>query len=69
MGGVIDVRQISPGHRSVLTTYTGWSMTDNCGPRLKVHEVMACHNKRGCNRFRFHLLLYIKILIGVIRPV
>jgi len=66
MGGVVDVRQIDPGNRSLLTTYTGWFVTDNYGLSLKVHEMAACHSERVCNRFRIHLLLSIKILIGLI---
>jgi len=46
-----------------------WLVCDNYGPSLKVHEMVACHSERGCNRFRFHLLLSIKILIGEIRSV
>jgi hypothetical protein len=69
MGGVVDVRQIDPGNRSVLTSDTGCSVTDNCGPSLKVPEMVACHSERGYNRFRVHLLLSIKIWIGVIRSV
>jgi len=49
MRGEVDVRQIGPDNRSVLTTYTGWSVTDNYGPILKVHDVVACPSERGCN--------------------
>jgi len=48
MGGVVDVRQIDPDNRSVLTTYNGWSVTDNYGPSLKVHEMVTCHSELHC---------------------
>jgi hypothetical protein len=69
MGGVGDVRQIDPGNRSVLTTYTSWSVTDNCGSSLKVHEMVVRQSEQGYNRFRVNMVLSIKILIGEIRSV
>jgi len=45
MGGEVDFRQIGPDNRSVLTTHTDWSVTDNYGPNLKVQEMVECHSE------------------------